>query len=67
MILLSVEIYHETVVHIEILGATRVVGRDETDDPEDQREEERAYRQDKAFYHPQDGDLHVVVGHLILL
>ena len=53
--------------HIEILGATRVVGGDDTNDPEDQREEERAYRQDKAFYHPQDGDLHVVVGHLILL
>ena len=66
MILLSVEIYHETVVHIEILGATRVVGRDETDDPEDEREEERAYWQHKALCrHPQNSFRVVASQHLL--
>ena len=54
IILLSVEINHEAVKHIGILCG-RVVGGDETDDPEDEREEERAYWQHKALCrHPQN-------------
>ena len=65
MILLSVEIYHETVVHIEILGATRVVGGNETDDPEDEREE-GGYWQHKALYrHPHNSFRVVVKQHLL--
>ena len=66
IILLSVEINHEAVVHIGILASTRVEWGDETNNPEDECEEEGAYWQHKAFYrHPQNSFRVVVSQHLL--
>ena len=61
-----VEINYEAVVHIGILVRIRVVGGDETDNPEIECEEEGAYWQHKAFCrHPQNCFRVVVSQHLL--
>ena len=62
----SVEINRKAVVQIGILVPTRVVGGDETNNPEDECEEERAYWQHKAFCRHPHNSFGVVVRQNLL-
>ena len=67
MSLKLVEINCETVSHVLILGGTRRVGLDYTDNPEDQCEDQRADGEHHAACHPHQGEANLVVGLTLVL